>query len=364
MAFVLGLGSAGSEAAGKSPAAPDKSLRGAVFAVLEDQLDSARRQVELAADPATSDKAAAEAVHEARKSLKRLRATLRLLRRGLGRKRVSRAGRQLAEVGRALAATREAQVTNDVLRDLKRACAVPRPVEPARELTDEAAAVQPPEYAGYGQAVATAQKVYRELPQPKAIRPSPAVRDQVVGELAAAQKRVAGWSLRGKVRRTLQDGLERAVRRARRAWDVACAPGEPEHTAEQFHDLRKRVKDLYYTASLLTPAQPAELAALAEKLDQLADLLGDDHDLAVLAEQARARPDEFGGAQVVTQLLALAASRQRALREAVRPLADSLHELRPRRFARSVARGLHLRRADSERPAAEEAGAAAVDPVD
>ena len=355
MAFVLALG--------KPSASVGKSLRGAVFAVLTEQLDSARRHVELAAEPATSDKEAAEAVHEARKSLKRLRATLRLLRRGLGSKRVSREGRQLARVGRALAETREAQVTNDVLRDLKRACAAPRPIEPAPELPEEQA-VQPPEYAGYAQAVATAQKAYRELPQPKAIRPSPEVRDQVVGELAAAHKRVAGWSLRGKARRSLQDGLERAVRRARRAWEVARAPGEPEHAAEQFHDLRKRVKDLYYMASLLTPAQPAELTALAEKLDQLADLLGDDHDLAVLAEHARARPDEFGGVAVVTPLLELASARQQALREAVRPLADSLHELKPRRFARTVARGLHLRRADGEPRATAEPGAAAADPVD
>lgn len=356
MAFVLALG--------KSPDSPGKSLRKAVFAILEEQLDSARQHVEVAADPATSDKAAAEAVHEARKSLKRLRATVRLLRRGLGQKRVSRAGRQLAEVGRALAATREAQVTNDVLRDLKRACAAPRPTEPPGELpADEGAAVQPPEYAGYAQAVATAQKVYRELPQPKAIRPTPAVRDQVVSELAAARQRVAGWSLRGKARRSLQDGLERAVRRARQAWEVARVPGEPEHAAEQFHDLRKRVKDLYYMASLLTPAQPAELEPLAEKLDQLADLLGDDHDLAVLAEHARARPAEFGGAEVVTPLLALAAARQQALRAALGPLADSLHELKPRRFARTVARGLQLRRAEDERPPAAEAEAAA-DPID
>lgn len=356
MAFVLALG--------KSPDSPGKSLRGAVFAVLAEQLDSACRHVEQAADPATSDKGAAEAVHEARKSLKRLRATLRLLRRGLGQERVSREGRQLAEVGRALAATREAQVTSDVLRDLKRACAVPRPAAPTGELPpDERAAVQPPEYAGYAQAVATAQKVYRELPQPKAIRPAPAVREQVVSELVAARQRLAQWSLRGKTRRSLQDGLERAVRRARRAWDVARAPGEPEHAAERFHDLRKRVKDLYYMASLLAPAQPAALEPLAEKLDQLADLLGDDHDLAVLAEHARARPEEFGGAEVVPPLLALAASRQQALREALRPLADSLHELKPRRFARAVARGLHLRGAEGEPPPAAEAEAA-VDPVD
>ena len=68
-------------------------------------------------------------------------------------------------------------------------------------------------------------------------------------------------------------------------------------------------------------------------------------------------------AEHVLPLLALAASRQQALREALRPLADSLHELKPRRFARAVARGLHLRCAEGEPPPAAEAEAA-VDSVD
>lgn len=363
MAFVLALGDAESGEAGKSQAAlhwgPRRALWQAVLAVLAEQLDSASRHVALAVQPDTSDKAAAESVHEARKSLKRLRSTLRLLRRGLGSKRVRRAGQQLAKVGRALAETREAQVMSDVLRDLKRACAAPGPAASAIALGEEAAAVPLPELAGYAQAVATAYKVYRELPQPKAIRPSLAVRDQVVAELTAAHRRMLGWSLRGKTRLSLRDGLERAVRQLRRAWSVARSANRPEHAAEQFHDLRKRVKDLYYMATLLTPAQPAELAELASKLDQLADLLGDDHDLAVLAEHAHVHPEEFGGDEVVPALLELAAARQRVLREAIRPLAESLHALKPRRFARAVARGLHPRR-----PKTKTDPARAADPVD
>ena len=349
MAFTLALQASGTEGEG-APPQRGKALGAALVDVVAQQLDSAIAQIERTADPNCSDKEAAVAVHEARKALKRTRAALRLLRRSLGQRAWKSESQRVAAVGRLLSETREAQVMDQVLRDLARLCRLetPDPSGDKKEAADGASA--PPQTpdptpawspelrAGYAEAVAMAQKVRKERPK-VATRPSPELRAQVLDELRTARARLAHFRLRGKAKRSLRNGLRRAARQVQSACAYAYAAESPaEQSAERFHELRKRVKDLYYMACLLTPAQPALLEPLAAKLDELADLLGDDHDLAVLIEQAHAGPEQFGAA--VPRLVELAAAQQRILQQKALPLTASLNELGPRCFARTIVRGL------------------------
>ena len=80
-----------------------------------------------------------------------------------------------------------------------------------------------------------------------------------------------GWSL-------LKPGFERTYRRGRRAWTRARRKG----TSEALHEWRKEVKYLLYQLQIVEPAWGASERALARRLDRLADLLGEDHDLAVV----------------------------------------------------------------------------------
>lgn len=355
MAFTLALQASGTEGEG-APPQRGKALGAAVVGAVAQQVDSAIEQLERTADPTSSDKEAAVAVHEARKALKRTRATLRLLRRGLGQSVWKSESQCYAAVGRLLSETREAQVMDQVLRDLARRCRVESaaPSGDSKQAEEDAstpteapdpAATWPPELrAAYAEAVAAAQKVRKERPK-VATRPSPELRAKVLEELRTARGRLDRWRLRGKAKRSLRGGLRRAVQQAQRAYAYAyAAVRPPEQAAERFHELRKRVKDLYYMACLLTPAQPQFLEPFSAKLDELADLLGDDHDLAVLLEQAHARPEEFGGTAAVPSLVGLAAAQQQLLQQKALPLAASLNELRPRSFARAIVRGLLPRR--------------------
>ena len=52
---------------------------------------------------------------------------------------------------------------------------------------------------------------------------------------------------------------------------------------EQLHEWRKRAKDLWYHLRLLRDLWPKVLKPLVKAASQLADLLGEDHDLALLA---------------------------------------------------------------------------------
>ena len=115
-------------------------------------------------------------------------------------------------------------------------------------------------------------------------------------------------------------------------------------TTENLHDWRKRVKDLWYQQRLLEETWPGVMKAQAKEAKKLSKLLGEDHDLAVLAETLRTDPeltrfaDEFEPviAKRRKKLLKQAAQARQArlrreaegVREALRPLSGSRHKWR------------------------------------
>jgi CHAD domain-containing protein len=102
-----------------------------------------------------------------------------------------------------------------------------------------------------------------------------------VATLDAVAARVGDWPLERCDHHTLVRGATRAYRRGR----TALAAVEKTPSVERLHDLRKRVKDLWYHGRLLEEAWPRVVKAQSKAAHDLADLLGDDHDLAVLAER-------------------------------------------------------------------------------
>lgn len=102
---------------------------------------------------------------------------------------------------------------------------------------------------------------------------------------------VGSWDL-GDDLDVLADGAGLTHRRARRALGIAStAPDD-----DVLHEWRKRVKYLWYHSRLLELAAPSVLVPFAERLKDLSDALGDDHDLAVLAAWLRDEGDAFGPA--------------------------------------------------------------------
>jgi len=87
-----------------------------------------------------------------------------------------------------------------------------------------------------------------------------------------------GWeAIEPGIRRTYRGG-RRALRRAR------------EHNdAESMHTLRKRAKDLQYQLALLRNVWPPVIRGYGDAVRELGQLLGDDHDLAVLDDELSRR---------------------------------------------------------------------------
>ena len=216
-----------------------------------------------------SDSTAEEAVHEARKDLKKLRALLRMARGELGEDTFRRENACFRDAGRELAGVRDSDVMLETLGALE----LPAGME--GELRET---IQAHRAAGGGDGRRTAAA-------------------GVVAMLREARGRVNGWPLERDSFDALRDGLERTHRRGRR--DLRAARADP--TVEALHEWRKRAKDLWYQQTLLRALWPPVMQAVGDEAHELANRLGDDHDLAMLAdwvrEHAEAEPEFFEAVQ-------------------------------------------------------------------
>jgi CHAD domain-containing protein len=278
----------------------------ALRAAAREQIEDAIRLLdqEHAGDPV-------EAVHGARKDLKKTRSILRLARPDMPTKAYRRENRFLRETARSLSATRDADVMVETLDDLSE------------------------RYAGQlAKDVFSALRAGLAEDAERQRRQTQGADAEVVGDaLRSALARVEDWPLEKCDEDTLRDGIVRAYARGRRAF--AEAGREP--TVVHLHDWRKRVKDLWYHQRLIEDAWPGLLEAHADESHRLADLLGDDHDLAVLAE---ALPGE-------DSVLELIGRRREELQADARRLGERIYAEKPKAFRRRL--GSYL---EAERPKA------------
>jgi CHAD domain-containing protein len=217
--------------------------------VAKEELQAAVRN--LALPPAQRD----VGIHEARKSLKRLRALLRLLGPVMGAEARLEA-RRLRDAARRISGFRDAAVAIETLDAL---CA--RNSAPDRW-------------------IAKFRSSLVLLKQASAGDDMDEVLAQVSSTLAKAAARVASWRITAEGDAAIHPGLKRAYRRGRKAFKAVqgSLSGEPAHT------LRKRVKDLWYTVRLLEGAW-VSASGLATQLKELEALLGEEHNLTMLSER-------------------------------------------------------------------------------
>jgi CHAD domain-containing protein len=103
-------------------------------------------------------------------------------------------------------------------------------------------------------------------------------------------------------------------------------------TAEHFHQWRKRVKYLRHQMEILEPLWPEVVSAHAVSLDNLGELLGDEHDLAVLVQLVADIPSLSGDGMERAMVAALAQHRRRELQRAALTLGMRTYAESPDRF--------------------------------
>jgi CYTH domain-containing protein/CHAD domain-containing protein len=252
----------------------------------------------------------AESIHGARKDLKKLRAVLRLSRDQLGGKLFRAESRRYRDAGRLLAGSRDAQVRLDTAVALRRHFETVFPSDAAVEW--EGALERERDV------IAGSAEDQREP------------RERAMAMIEEGRARIADWPLNEESWRLVGPGLTRSYRLGRRCMKQTLS----DPSAEAVHEWRKRTKDLWYQLRIVRKAWPDLLEKTAERAHDLADLLGDHHDLTVLGEDLAGREIEQRAA-----FEKLIAQRQDELLREALEIGRRLYAEKPKAFGRRLAPG-------------------------
>jgi CHAD domain-containing protein len=245
-----------------------------------------------------------EAVHSARKSIKKARAVLRLMRGPLPRDQRRAENSALRDAAHELSPTRDADVMISTLNQLSERFA--------------------------GQVPQSAFRAVKErLDRPRTAPPLPT---DAVEDLRAIRGRIDEWHLGRDGWDAIKPGLKRTYRQGRNAFTQARS----DPSFENLHEWRKRVKDLWYELRLLGGVCGPMARGQAKEADQLGELLGDDHDLGVLR---RALVGPAGEVPVdVGALLAIIDHRRSELQAEAMRSGERLYAEKPKAFVRRIHR--------------------------
>lgn len=152
--------------------------------------------------------------------------------------------------------------------------------------------------------------------------------DTAVRLLRAEQAHVRVWRLDKSGFDAVAPGLNRSMRRARRAMALTL-----EHPrAEHYHLWRRRVKDLWLQVRLIQERCGGQLATEADQLERLDGCLGEYHNCVLLAGVLTAEP--LAPRQGTAQCLRVVRRYQEELRRELHPLAAETLKETPRQFVR------------------------------
>ena len=271
-----------------------------------EQLDKALKHLE------REDGKRDEHIHEARKAAKRLRALVRLVRRELGDEGYAVENQWYRNASQRLSGLRDATVLVETLDRLVEYLG--KDVPQSRFARVRAWLVERRARA-YGQAASSDRAV-----------------QEVIADLAQARQRLEQWNLQREGWGGIRAGLQRIYARGRR--DFAAAYALPSD--EAFHDWRKQVKYLWYHTQILQNVWTPVMQALAAELDQLGELLGQDHDLAVLRTTVLAEFPRAGATATLRALERRIDEVRSQIQARARLLAERIYLERPRVFTRRL----------------------------
>ncbi len=259
-----------------------------------------RRELEAAITRLDHTQPSDEQIHEARTSIKKVRAVLTLLGHRLG---ATRMRKPLRQAGHFLGPIRDAQALVESARDL---CA---------------------SHTGKD-AVPFCAPLRSRLERDKKQDEATAVKERSVEQAAKCLRRVrravSTWEWNRVSRSVLLTAIRKSYRQARRGLRSAATTQQ----ADAFHDWRKRVKTLGYALRLVEPLAPGAKRQ-RQRLHDLQSWLGDDHNLELLRARVSAIPALAGAS-------AAAAARQGSLRAKALVAGRSCFRSPARVFVRSL----------------------------
>lgn len=248
-----------------------------------------------------------EAVHTVRKEIKQLRALLRLTRDAMPRSDYRACSSTLREAASHLSSARDARVKVSALSELTNHF--------RKKLASHS-------FSNIKHLLAAdCQRAQTELTHAHAVRRVGKLLKAFGRDTSALKLKCSGWQAIGP-------GLKRSYEDGRDGYRRACKRDRPE----DFHEWRKRVKDLFYQMGLLCAVWPEQMGAAETELDALGECLGDAHDLALLIEPRTLK--EFGkcSEEETETLSALIEKRQSELHHSALMMGARFYQEKPSVF--------------------------------
>ena len=245
-----------------------------------------------------------DAVHTARKAIKRARAALRLLRDPLGEETFKRENTVLRDAGRCLA-----------------------PVRDARSLVDACQAFRKRHsnlLQGEAYDALTTQLQARLDNQRHELQRTGAILQKCMALTTTCNEHLSQRHIDSA--HTVERGLERIFHKGRKTRAGAKKDGSPR----ALHEWRKQVKYLSNALKVLDDPSPA-LRKIAKRSDKLADRLGEDHDLAELVS-CLADPQLAISVDEQRHLLSLIERRRARLQKKAHAIGSKIYRRKPRYF--------------------------------
>jgi CHAD domain-containing protein len=252
----------------------------------------------------------ARAVHEARKTMKRLRALLRLIRPALDKKTFRANEDQLKEIGRSLSGARDIQAMLECIARL--------------EAAEPEAAKEP-----VGIALKRQLEIQQEGESQLPGKSGSGLRKQ----LRQVRKAFAELQIEGDGADIIYASIRKDYAAAKDAFHHAYETGRDE----AFHEWRKLVQRNWRQLLLIEAGSPSMIRPHIDIVHELADALGDDHDLYMLAERIVNAETPFGSRKQINAYLALCRKRQDMLRLRAKLLGDRLFSEKPASIAARLA---------------------------
>ena len=253
-----------------------------------------------------------KAVHEARKSCKKIRAVLRLVRDEIGIDIYRRENICYRDASRLLAPVRDSAVLVETLDRL------------VHRFEEQ---LVPGSFASVRKNLVEQQQAIC-----KSILNDNNAIEIVIDVLEQARRRTLGLPISNNDYSAMRDGLRRVYRRGRRRLSNAyCDPD-----VEIFHDWRKRIKYLWNQCRIFELIWPGYLGMFAGRLKEISDCLGDDHDLSELRIALSDKPHWFTSPGERQVLFALTEYWNQELRVSARPSGVRIYVESPGAFTKRI----------------------------
>jgi CHAD domain-containing protein len=258
------------------------------------------------------------AVHESRKSIKRVRALLRLVRGELPDNVYEFENRSLGDTGRLVAKVRASQGVLDAATSV-------------RSLYGELLAE--------GTFADLLDRLFRrrDLAELNALE-DPNLVGRVVRGLERAYHRYGSWPTDPEAREVYGLGIRDSFEAV--SPGLSTTYGNGRQTMVQayqgqggFHEWRKRVKDMRHQMEFLAPLWPEVVVGTAMTLERLGNILGEDNDLAELLDLLRDRTDLCPNLRERSLFRALANQRRSELQVAAEILGRRVYAEDPKNLS-------------------------------